>query len=348
MIRELNIEEALDLNLEDVIFIDVRSPAEYQEDTIPGAINLPLLNNEERKIVGTIYKNEGPTYAKHKALQLVAPRLPQIVESFRKFTDKNIVIFCWRGGHRSKNLCKILQMVDIPAIRIKGGYKAYRKYVYNFLYKNNEIFTNIFVLDGLTGVGKTEIIKNLPRFGVETINLERLANNRGSVFGNLGLNGQPTQKVFESNIFFKLYRLTRNTPLVVEGESKRIGRLFIPELLWKSMNKAKRILVYDTLENRVFRSMKEYVLNQNIPTDQYVNAVKRLKDRLGKKMVDKLVQKIYEREFEEVTAILLENYYDKIYKIPEDSKYSFKVSSANIMKACEEIKACIHSVSTKE
>jgi tRNA 2-selenouridine synthase len=227
-------------------------------------------------------------------------------------------------------------MVDINVFRIKGGYKAYRRLVYDYLYRNENYFKNVFVLEGLTGVGKTKILNS---FSTENniIDLEDLANNKGSVFGNIGLDGQPSQKKFDSLIFKKLYHKDNYEMILVEGESKRIGRVFIPDLLWESMNRAKKLYIYDDIENRVKRIIKDYLINSNIMIKEIESAIQKLKSRLGKETVEELINNLYEGEFKDVTLFLLQNYYDKIYNLSNMDEYQIKISSANIEKACEKI-----------
>ncbi len=339
---DIEIEDALEL--EDTVFIDVRSPSEYKEDTIPGSINWPLLNDNERIDVGKIYKNDGQTAAKRKAFQYVALKMKDYIEFFYEFKNKKIIIFCWRGGERSKNVFDLLKMVDVKVFRIRGGYKTYRSLVHKYLYKNTNFFKNLFVLDGLTGVGKTEIINSFTNKEIISIDLEGLANNRGSVFGNVGLEGQPNQKKFDSLIFKKIYKKNFSCPIIIEGESKRIGRNFVPDLLWNSMSKGKRIYIYDNIDNRVTRIVKEYLLNNNFSINELEKAIKKLKSRLGKETINQLINNLYKGEFYKVILFLLKNYYDKIYDISNIDKYKVKIASTNVEKAYEEIIAHIQQV----
>ncbi|HEX3032669.1 MAG TPA: rhodanese-like domain-containing protein [Bacillota bacterium] len=157
--REVTIEQALDIN--NRIFVDVRSPGEFQEASIPGAINIPLLDDAERAQVGTVYKQIGPEEARFLGVELVSPRLSEMLNRINEISKKGqVIIFCWRGGLRSKTVCQFGQLLDLPLLRLSGGYKAYRRYINEFL-QAPSLSAQAVVLDGNTGVGKTSILELL-------------------------------------------------------------------------------------------------------------------------------------------------------------------------------------------
>lgn len=223
--------------------IDVRSPAEWQEDHVPGAINLPVLDNEERAKVGTIYKQESPFKARKLGGALVAKNAARHLEG--PLADKDggwkPLVYCWRGGQRSGSFTSILQQVGWRADVVAGGYKAWRALVVEQVY-NRPVPSPVVVLDGNTGSAKTEILNLLPTLGVQVIDLEGLARHRGSLFGAMP-GGQPSQKAFEGALAMALARLDPARPVVVEAESSKVGNCRLPAPLWKAMIAAPRVAI---------------------------------------------------------------------------------------------------------
>jgi tRNA 2-selenouridine synthase len=221
--------------------IDVRSPAEYAEDHLPGAISLPVLSNEERARVGTIYKQDSPFRARKIGAALVARNAAAHLEGplAGMAGGWRPLVYCWRGGQRSSAFATILEQVGWRAQTVAGGYRAYRRLVTGLLY-DGTLGHRLAVLDGNTGTAKTEILALLDTRGVQVIDLEALAGHRGSVFGHRP-GGQPSQKTFESSLAAALVRADPARPLVVEAESSRIGALTLPPALWSAMGRAPRI-----------------------------------------------------------------------------------------------------------
>lgn len=221
--------------------IDVRSPAEYAEDHIPGAINLPALSNEERHEVGTIYKQQSPFVAKKLGAALVARNvaghllgpLSQMSGGWRP------LVYCWRGGQRSGSFAIILGQIGWRVDTVSGGYKAYRSQVVSAL--NDTAFpAPLVVLDGNTGSAKTDILNLLPGLGLQVLDLEGLARHRGSLFGGMS-GGQPEQKGFDTALALQIARLDPARPVVVEAESSKVGNIRLPVQLWKAMQSAPRV-----------------------------------------------------------------------------------------------------------
>jgi len=334
MIQLIDFEEALKLPAP--LFIDVRAESEYQEDHIPGSVNIPIFNDAERKEIGTVYKNNSPEAARKLGLAMVSPKLPRIINEIEDLaTGKNPVLYCWRGGMRSKALSSVLELMNIRAFRLNGGYKRYRQFI-NTYFQDTFPF-NVVVLHGLTGTGKTEVIKALDRLGASAIDLEGLANNRGSVFGNVGLPPQPSQKLFESLLWSKLHQFRDEKYIIVECESKRIGRITLPPSLFIAMKEGKHILLFDDLNHRIERILREYKVEAN--GSNLVEALNKLKNRLGNATVKSLTQMIDSGNVHPVVETLLVKYYDPLYNYPDhaSTEFDFNVCSCDEEKAAKEI-----------
>jgi tRNA 2-selenouridine synthase len=222
--------------------IDVRAPAEFAEDHIPGAINLPVLDDAERARVGTIYKQQSPFTARKLGAALVARNAARHLEG--PLADRpggwRPLIYCWRGGQRSGSFASILAQIGWRVETVAGGYKAWRRLVSQALYDTVPP-SPVVVLDGNTGTAKTDVLNLLPAHGLQVIDLEGLARHRGSLFGARGM--QPSQKAFEGALAVALARLDPTRPVVVEAESIKIGNLYLPPKLWQAMAAAPRVAI---------------------------------------------------------------------------------------------------------
>lgn len=339
MVKEISIDEAIDTNAS---FIDVRSEGEFAEATIPGAVNIPLLQDEARAQVGKVYKEEGAEIAKEMGLKLVSPRLPAMVREVREIARRQpVVVFCWRGGLRSKSFSSVLETMGIPVTRLIGGYKAYRRFVNNYL--NRMLPHKIIVLHGLTGVGKTEVLQNLQRMGISAIDLEGLAHNRGSVFGNIGMPPQPSQKMFEGRLAAELRRVEQSGYAVVECESRRIGRIILPRSLTDGMRDGLHILLYCSMDCRVQRLVEVYTAGADCNREALSKAISALEKRVGKAKVGELTAMLHEDCYAEVAGFLLQQYYDPLYHYPSgpDAAYNLSVDAGNPLRAAKEIKEYI-------
>lgn len=335
MIKEINVEELK--TLDKPILIDVRSEGEFSEATIPGAMNLPLLNNEERAEVGTIYTQTSQSLAREHGLNLVSPKLPDLVNKVGELAKKGpLVLFCWRGGMRSKSLASVVDLMGIPVYRLQGGYKAYRNQVVEYF--QNKLPFQVVVLRGNTGVGKTELLGRLRAEGYPAIDLEKLANNRGSVFGAMGLGSPPSQKKFEGLLYEELASLKEFPYIIVECESKRIGRVTLPACLYEAMQDGIQILQYDSIVNRVQRLINEYTSVPNALTE-ISTALERLIKTLGHAKVQELRRLLHTNSLEKFTELLLVEYYDKLYAYPNEpsSEYAFYINNEQPDKALREL-----------
>ncbi len=292
--------------LDGLQFVDVRAPVEFNVDHIPGAINIPLFDDVERAVIGTLYKDRGEAVAFEKGQEFVRGKIDTIVESIRNIVLKgDVVLYCFRGGMRSQSIAALLKSLGIPVKKLSGGYKAYRRAVLEF-FSNLDIDQPMFVLHGLTGTGKTEILRRIP----EAIDLEGMAEHRSSVFGAIGL--QPaSQKLFESRLKFTLEMRRTGDFLVIEGESRKIGDLHIPERLFTVMNCSPGILVRADMERRVDILIKEYALAED--RREIINITETLETRIGKRNVAVLRGFIEKDKLRDFAEFLLEKYYDPFY-----------------------------------
>lgn len=222
--------------------IDVRAPAEFAEDHLPGAISLPVLDDEERARVGTIYKQVSPFSARKIGAALVAKNAAAYLQG--PLADKpggwRPLVYCWRGGQRSGSFATILSQIGWRVETLAGGYKTWRGLVVREVY-DTPVRAPVVVLDGNTGSAKTEVLNLLPGFGVQVIDLEGLARHRGSLFGAMG--AQPSQKAFEGALALALAGLDPSRPVVVEAESSKIGNCRLPPEIWKAMVAAPRVAI---------------------------------------------------------------------------------------------------------
>ncbi|OON63099.1 tRNA 2-selenouridine(34) synthase MnmH [Massilia sp. KIM] len=238
--------------------IDARSESEYALDRIPGAISCPVLNDEERVRVGTLYKQVGAFEAKKVGAPLVAANIARHIEQL--FADKprdwKPLVYCWRGGNRSGSLAHILAKIGWPVVQLDGGYKAYRAHVAAALLDPPPV--QFRVVCGTTGSGKSRLLETLERVGAQVLDLERLAAHRGSVLGHLPDEPQPTQKMFESQIWDKLRRFDPSRPVFVESESKKVGNLRVPDAVMERMRASPCIALELSRPNRVRLLMEDY------------------------------------------------------------------------------------------
>lgn len=248
--------EALEHGFDTVI--DVRSPSEFAEDHLPGAVSLPVLSDAERARVGTIYVQESPFRARKIGAALVARNAARHIETALAAFDGGWrpLVYCWRGGQRSGAFAAILEQIGWRAETVAGGYRSYRRLVSKALYEAPWP-GRVVVLDGFTGTGKTEILAHLAKAGHQVIDLEGLARHRGSVLGPRP-GGQPSQKTFESGIAKALAHLDPGRPLVVEAESSKVGDLLVPPSLWKAMHAAPRIVIEAPISARAAYLARAY------------------------------------------------------------------------------------------
>lgn len=307
--------------LTDPLIIDVRTPAEFEEDHVPGAINLPVLSNDARDVVGTIYHQESQFKARRIGAQKICRNVPGIIDAIeqRRRNEQPLLLYCWRGGLRSESLAIILKKIGYPVYRIKGGYKAYRHHVLEY-FEDRNWNRRILTIYGLTGAGKTRLLKRLDKQEHPVLNLEEAAGHRGSVFGDVGKAPQPSQKTFESSLFHQLQM--NETPIVTEGESRRIGRREIPGPLFDALRDPPRIWLETSMQQRVENIVRDYDIQAERST--LTNRLEQLTDRLGASTVQQLQKDLRNDHVRSVVRSLLEQYYDPAYRssCPDPSEYT--------------------------
>lgn len=290
---------------------DIRSPGEFLQGTLPGAINLPLFSDQEREQVGTVYKKQSPQKAFLLGLDYVGPKMRGFVEQVQ---GQNPRLFCFRGGMRSQSMGWLFSQGGMKPLLLKGGYKAFRKFVLNTLEKTYPLH----ILGGLTGAGKTSHLQTLKKEGHQILDLEALAQHKGSAFGKL-TDTQPTSEHFENWIACTLWQMDPSKPIWVEDESRMIGSCKIPDSLYKQMQTSPFYLLQTPLEQRIATLVEEY---GKYSESYLIEAVQCIKKRLGGARTSKIIECIISKNFQEAVFLLLE-YYDQAYM------YSIKRSQRN-------------------
>ena len=297
--------------------IDVRSPDEYYKGHMPDSINIPLFNNEERAIVGKKYKINGKEIALIKGLEIVEDKLDDLISKFiivnkkyfRKSNDNslnNFKIYCARGGMRSQSIYWLLNNLNLSVVLLRGGYKRYRRAVLNKF--SDDI--KITLISGKTGSGKTKILNILRNNKYQVIDLEFLANHRGSTFGSLGMKEQPTNEQFENLIAEELNEFDYKKDIFIEAESANIGKCRIPYELFKKMKISPRIELIRSEKERI----KELIQTYSIYSKQDLkDAIRRITKRLGTERTNFAIKSVENEDWQSVCKALLD-YYDKCYE----------------------------------
>ncbi len=287
--------------------IDVRSPGEYGQAHIPGAVSMPLFNNEERALVGTKYKQAGKDHAVLLGLDMVGPKMSHFVRAAKKLNPqgKQVLVHCWRGGMRSGSMAWLFNTAGVQADTLVGGYKAYRNAVLAGLAEPR----TLLILGGKTGSGKTDILKQLAAQGEQIIDLEGLAHHKGSTYGAIGQLPQPSSEMFENLIYDKWRRLDSSRRIWLEDESRNVGSCFIAPPLWTQMRAAPVAFVDVPKAVRVERLVREYT---GIDHALLVAATERIKKRLGGQATTDCLSALAQHDYATVANITLD-YYDKAY-----------------------------------
>lgn len=286
--------------------VDTRSPSEYNAGHIPGAVNIPLFNDEERDAVGKAYKQRGRRAAVLEGLKHIGPDLAaKLKEAIKIAPAGDLLVYCWRGGMRSDSMAWLFSTGDLKPLLLEGGYKSYRNYLLDQL----AIRRKTLVLGGMTGSGKTEILHVLERRGEQMVDLEQIASHRGSAFGSLGQGNQPTTEHFANLLYKRWSGLDFDRTIWLEDESRNIGSVFLPELFWNNMQRSPVVAIITSVSTRLPRLVKDYSL---FPREELIASVTRISKRLGGDRTADAVKAIETGDFAKAAEITL-NYYDKAY-----------------------------------
>ncbi len=307
MVKKIAIKSFFELPKEIPLF-DVRTPAEFIQGHIPKAQNLALFTNEERVVVGTIYKQESPKAAMLKGLEFVGPKMRPLIEQVEAATTSNsIAVHCWRGGKRSGSVGWLLGMGGFEVHTLDGGYKAYRNHI---LQQFQDLQLKLIILGGKTGAGKTKILKALAEKGEQVIDLEDLAHHKGSAFGFIGERPSPSVEQFENNLYEALTQLDLTKRIWVENESRRIGKVLIPQGFWDQMRQSTLINIELPFDVRLAVSLENYSTKE---TKELQMAFHNIRKRLGGKNLQDALAYLAEGNIKEAASIALK-YYDKQYQ----------------------------------
>lgn len=317
MLKTIDIEEFLSLSKQTVI-IDVRSEGEYLKGRFPGSVNLPILNDEHRKLVGTSYKKEGREQAVQLGFKLVGPLFSDLIEKAKQLApDKKVALYCWRGGMRSNIMAWVLSMAGFKVTLLKGGYKVFR----NFSISYFNSLPKLIVIGGKTGSGKTDFIKHCRENEIPAIDLEGLANHRGSAYGGIGLGPQPTQEQFENELGLEFYSNKNMDFCFIENESRLIGKIVLPNLIHDALREASVAQIEEQLDLRVKRIAKEYA---TMPVNELIENTRRIEKRLGNLQMRNAIEALENNDFTTWIKILL-NYYDDNYNYSNSQRPKEKV-----------------------
>lgn len=287
--------------------LDVRSPAEHEQGRIPGAISFPLFSNEERAQVGTCYKQQGRDEAVALGLSIVGPKLASFVAQAKGLSpDRAVRVHCWRGGMRSGSMAWLLETAGFQVTVLDRGYKGFRQWVHAVLAEPKSIVT----LGGMTGTGKTKILQALQEQGEQILDLEQLANHRGSSYGNLGLPPQPSTEQFENLIALEWSQLNHDCRIWIEAESRMIGSCRVPDELFQQMVSASVLQVERSRQERIHLLLEDYGA---VEDKALLEATVRLKKRLGGERTQQAVNFIQQGNLAAAVDMVLD-YYDKAYR----------------------------------
>ncbi len=326
MAKKLTIEEFLPLT-DRLPLVDVRSPKEYAQGHVPGAVNIPLFDNEERAKVGIRYKQGGKENAVQLGLEIAGPKLADFVKQAHKIAPKKeILVHCWRGGMRSGSMAWLFETAGMKAYTLEGGYKAYRHYI-------RAAFSNpvkLFVLGGYTGSGKTDVLKAMEKSGEQFLDIEGIAHHKGSVFGPLGQEPQPTNEQFENNLADAWRKFDFDRPVWVEDESRHLGFCGIPDPLFQQMRQAPLVKMMVPKTEREKRLVREY---GDFEHHALLEQLVKIRERLGGQHLNEAIQALENDDLLTVASLTL-RYYDKAYahgasQRPQENIFELNVPDDN-------------------
>jgi tRNA 2-selenouridine synthase len=289
--------------------IDVRSPQEFADFRIPGSINIPVFDNAERAEVGTIYKQIGPEAAKEKGLEIFSAKLPAFISHFQSL-GKERIVYCWRGGMRSKTAATVVDLMELKVSRLNGGIRSYRQWVVKQL-ETQQFIQKMYVLNGFTGTGKTILLHRLKKVGCPVLDLEGMANHRGSIFGQIGLTPN-NQKTFESLLVQEMVHYDDAPFILLEGESKRIGKATLPASLYDAKENSVQIFIHLPVEKRIENILREYHPDEH--RDGVIEAFHRIQRHIHTPIAKEIDENLKTGNFASAVKLLLEYYYDPRYE----------------------------------
>lgn len=347
MFQDITIEELLLLqSKKELVAIDVRSSAEFEGGTFPGSLNIPIFDNAERAEIGTIYKQVSVQAAKDRGLEIVSAKLPAFVKSFEQIKEPKVV-FCWRGGMRSKTTATVLSLMGIRVYRLSGGIRAYRKWVVSRLEQLADFKPPAHVILGNTGTGKTAILRRLEEEGYPVLDLEGMAGHRGSVFGEIGLKSH-NQKTFESLLVGRLLKLESAPYVLIEGESKRIGKAVLPEFMVQKKEAATQIFIEIPIEERVKHIIEDYRPFEH--RDDISQAFQHIKNRIHTPIAKEIETSLQEQRYEHAVRLLLLHYYDPRYEhaMKQYEQNRVVIKAGNMEEAVDALKSYLSEVRSSE
>ncbi|HEX7058107.1 MAG TPA: tRNA 2-selenouridine(34) synthase MnmH [Bacilli bacterium] len=310
MFSDITVEEMLEkFRAKELTIIDVRSPREFANATIPGSLNIPLFDDAERAEVGTLYAQISPDAAKARGLEIVSAKLPRFIQQFAEIPGPKAV-FCWRGGMRSKTAATLLDLMGMPVRRLSGGYRAYRKWVLQTL-DNYRLTQTCIVINGYTGTGKTWLLRQLAAKGYPVVDLEAMAGHRGSIFGGIGLK-PANQKTLDSLLLHRLEELKGSPYFLMEAESARIGNCVAPQFLMDAKENGIHVFIEVPEAERIKQILHDYDPHQF--ADACADAFARIKERIHTPIAAQIAADLREKRFARVVANLLRYYYDPRYE----------------------------------
>lgn len=292
--------------------LDVRSPGEFQQGALPGAVSFPLFTNDERAEVGTIYKERGKHEAVLRGLEIIGPRMTQFIKEAEKLKSDTLAIYCWRGGMRSESMAWLLGQYGFQTLVLEGGYKAYRRHILAFF----EQPLKLLVVDGNTGSGKTHLLHALARLGAQVLDLEGIANHQGSSFGKYNEGFKPNTEQFQNLLFHAAQHFDLSRPIWIEDEGIRIGQVILPDGLYRQMTESWRIVIETPRDQRLDWLVQSY---RHLSKEQLTEATLAIRKKLGFDQADRAVTLIAEGRIREAADIIL-HYYDKRYDMQREKK----------------------------
>ncbi|MFC1757591.1 tRNA 2-selenouridine(34) synthase MnmH [Planctomycetota bacterium] len=299
--------------------VDVRSPGEFAQGHIPGSVNVPLFDDEERAEIGTLYKNAGRQPAVTRGLAIAGPKSNDLVDAVRAVAlDGNLILHCWRGGMRSESFAWMLRQCELAPRVLIGGYKSFRRAAH----AEFEIKQSVVTLSGMSGSGKTDLLLALREAGEQVLDLEGLANHRGSAFGGIGQLAQPTVEQFENELFLQWRRFDRERPVWVESESQLIGKVFVPNSIFEQMINSPAVVLDVDFDRRAEFLVSVY---GDYPSEDFTESIEKIKKRLGGERYKEAMEAVRQRDVLAIARIAL-RYYDAGYQ-KASKKWTHHVSS---------------------